>query len=197
MSKKLPADQWYSGDWFRAVDVRKCSFAVRGLWREMLDIMVNEQEKGLMRGTRAELCRVIGCTSAELDSFLSANKAHEFADVTIRNGKVTIINRRMHRAFLASEQSKLRVRRHRDRAKRDCNADVTPLSSSSSSNNNSVCNTSVTSKKKLFPLPGKTCSFVAKGHICGMPAVYKKPGTEYDHYLCMDHVPPKVKEQFE
>ena len=34
---KRPAEQWYSGDWFRAVDVRKCSWAVRGIWREMLD----------------------------------------------------------------------------------------------------------------------------------------------------------------
>ena len=35
-------EQWYSGDWFRSVDVRKCSWQTRGIWREMLDIHADQ-----------------------------------------------------------------------------------------------------------------------------------------------------------
>jgi hypothetical protein len=99
----------------------------------MLDIMVNEQEAGKIRGTEDEICRIVGCTKAELGRFFGANKAHKFADVTIRNGCVTIICRRLYRAFLALEATRKRVSRHRVKKKRKSNVDVTPYSSTSTS----------------------------------------------------------------
>lgn len=143
MSKR-PAEQWYSGDWFRAVDVRKCSWATRGIWREMLDIMVNEQEPGKIRGTRTEICRLVGCSFDELNAFLRENKKHKFADVTFCNGNVTIKCRRLHRAYIERKEAKKRVRKHRQKKKRKSNGDVTPLSSSSTSLNTNHTNGDVT-----------------------------------------------------
>jgi len=191
-----PAEQWYSGDWFRAVDVRKCSWAVRGIWREMLDVMANEQEIGKIHGTKEEICRLIGCTQAELNDLIAVNKAHKFADVTIRHKKVTIINRRMHRAFLAREAAKIRKRQQRNRESQKSHGDVTPYSSTSTSKKDFSV-TSVGQKKEapkaiLYPLPGKTCC--VRG--CGMPAVYKSSTGEYDAYYCSDHMPAKVKAKY-
>ena len=47
-------------------------------------------------------------------------------------------------------------------------------------------------KTKLFPISGRNCS--KQG--CRMPAVYKEAGA-YDHYYCSQHMPEKVKEEFE
>lgn len=77
--------------------------------------------------------RLLRCNAQELQRFFDDNKQHRFADVTFRNGKVTIVCRRLHRAFSQREATKTRVRRHRDSRKRDCNANVTLYSSSSTS----------------------------------------------------------------
>lgn len=39
MQSKLPAFQFYPGDWNRSTDVKSCSIAARGLWFEMLVLM--------------------------------------------------------------------------------------------------------------------------------------------------------------
>lgn len=69
------------------------------------------------------------------------NNFHKFANVTFRNKKVTIINRRMHNAYIERERVKKRVSKHREKRKRKCNTDVTPYSSSSTSTS---CNNTVT-----------------------------------------------------
>lgn len=46
---------------------------------------------------------------------------------------------------------------------------------------------------RLFPIAGKNCSTPG----CKMPAVYKKPGGQYDHYACSGHMPDDVKERYE
>jgi len=50
-----------------------------------------------------------------------------------------------------------------------------------------------TGKKKLFPISGKTCSF----KNCGMPAVYKMTGGDFDSYRCGVHLPEKVAKEYE
>lgn len=50
-----------------------------------------------------------------------------------------------------------------------------------------------TSKTKLFPISGKTCS--KRG--CSMPAVYRDTSGAYDWHACTDHLPAKVKEKYE
>lgn len=45
------------------------------------------------------------------------------------------------------------------------------------------------SRKKLFPITGKTCSKSG----CRMPAVYKDSSGNYDFYYCAEHMPESVK----
>ena len=130
---KRPAEQWYSGDWFRSVDIGKCTWATIGIWREMLDIMTNEKITGQIQGTEAEICRVVGCMPFEFHKLVKENENHLFADVTEENGIVTIRCRRLYRTYMEREASKMRMRRHRGEVKQECYSDVTPLSSTSSS----------------------------------------------------------------
>ena len=157
--KKRPAEFWYTGDYYRAVDLQKCCAATRGIWRDALDAMVNEQIKGKIRGTREELCQLLRCTPEEFQRFLDDNKAHKFANIYIRakNNKqtkdiknvtvtvcyeiVTIICRRIYREQKEREATKKRVSEHRKRKKRKCNVNVTSPSSYSSSYS---CNNTVT-----------------------------------------------------
>ncbi len=49
-----------------------------------------------------------------------------------------------------------------------------------------------TTKIKLFPISGKTCS----KQECKMPAVFKDSSGNYDHYYCGDHMPVEVQEKY-
>lgn len=131
---KRPSTQFYPGDWWRAVDLRKCCMVTQGCWFNMLLVMWDEKSQGKITGTRIEVCRVVGCSLVELRRFFDDNKKHHFADVTICNKKVTIINRRMHTAFLVREDTKQRVKEYR---KRQGNRKVMPPSSTSSSSSTS------------------------------------------------------------
>jgi hypothetical protein len=194
MAGKRPAEQWYTGDWYRAVDVQKCCPATRGIWRDAIDAMTNEQITGKIRATRTELCRLLRCSPKELQRFFDDNKVHRFARVTERNVFVTIICRRLYRAYIEREQTKTRVQKYREKVKRKCNGKVTAHSSSSSSNNINKRYKGVT--KTLFPMsPRKNCS----KSKCGMPAVDKVGGERSDFYYCLEHIPPtrrkKLREQ--
>jgi len=48
-------------------------------------------------------------------------------------------------------------------------------------------------KTKLYPIRGKVCSQDG----CKMPAVYISKGSAYDHPYCAEHMPDKVREQYE
>lgn len=50
-----------------------------------------------------------------------------------------------------------------------------------------------TGKIKLYPIAGKNCS----SSSCGLPAVYKSTGGDYDNFYCSNHMPDKVKEKYE
>ncbi len=166
MSNKRPAEQWYSGDWFRSVDVRKCDWATRGIWREMLDIMVNEQITGKIQGSRAEICRVVGCTAGELTSFFDSNKRHKFANVTFRNGNVTIINRRLYKAFMEREGSKTRMRKLREKMKRNCYGQVAPSLSISTNTNTSSSIESISTNRENSLTEGLALALQKKAVIC-------------------------------
>ena len=60
------------------------------------------------------------------------------------------------------------------------------LTWSSKSNGTGV----ISSKIRLFPIAGKICS------KCPLPAVYKDSAGSYDHYYCLDHSPPEVREKY-
>lgn len=136
---KAPAFQFYTGDWMKDAQLGKCSPATRGIWIDAMCAMHDSDRSGTLAGTPDQLIRVLRCSLAELRAAIAELKATGAADVTERNGSVTLVNRRMQRDYRERLMTRERVKRHR------CNgvgnADVSPSSSTSSS-------TSVVSTKR-------------------------------------------------
>lgn len=128
-----PSLQFYPGDWWRALDVKGCSMCTQGVWFNLLMRLWDAPEQGKLRDTKEGVCRIIGANLDELEEFIEGNKARHFANVTFRNNKVTIINRRMYHAYIERESTKKRVQSHRERQKRRGNGKVTPYTSTSPS----------------------------------------------------------------
>jgi len=93
--------------------------------------MFLDGNRGVLSGTVEQLARICLCSVTEFETFLAENESLNVADVTICNGTVTLVNRRMHRAAIEREKTRTRVAKHR--GKRAGNEDVTPPSSSSPS----------------------------------------------------------------
>lgn len=128
-----PSLQFYPGDWWRANDIKGCSMTTQGIWFNLLMAMWDSKEQGKIRDTKEGICRIIGAKLKELNEFIEDNNSHKFANVTFRNEKVTIINRRMYRAYIEREGTKKRVQKHRKHKKSESNVNVTPYSSTSTS----------------------------------------------------------------
>jgi hypothetical protein len=136
---KDPSFPWYPNDFDR--DLHACHSSTAGIWARLLNEMWWKNPRGRIRAPRESFPLLCGCTKEEFDIFLRENKTFGFADVTVRNGFVTVINRRMYRTDIARKKGKERVEKHRRNKeememKRDCNLNVqaeTPPPSSSSS----------------------------------------------------------------
>jgi len=96
---------------------------------------------GQITGTTEQLARLCRCTAVNFVQALEELKATNTATVTERNGKVTVINRRMKREERERKSRNERALRYRQKMKRESNAEsdgesnakVTCISSSSSS----------------------------------------------------------------
>lgn len=111
---KLPFIQFFTGDWKKDPEVSICSPATRGVWFDLLCAMHEFDRSGVLRGTREQLARTARCSTVELALALTDLQATGAADVTERNGIVTVINRRMNREFKARESTRLRVSKFRE-----------------------------------------------------------------------------------
>jgi hypothetical protein len=133
---KAPAFMFYPNDWIR--DTRILSPLSRGIWVDMLCFMWYAVERGKLEGTPEDFHRQLSCTEREFNKAINEINFKKIADVTICNGIVTVINRRMRKEEKERESTRLRVKRHRnvyvtDDMKRDGNDSgndkVTPPSS--------------------------------------------------------------------
>ena len=172
--------QFYPADWRKDPQLQMCRMSTQGIWMNLLCLMWEAEIEGEIAGTKEELRRAIGCDEKEFEGFFEDIEKHKFGDVTICNGNVTLICRRMKKAFLARESGKVRVRKHRQSYS---NKNVARPSSSSSSS----------SKPILFPIPGKTCGKSG----CKLPAVYIDASGSYDQHYCKNHMPESVKELYD
>ncbi|KKM17194.1 hypothetical protein LCGC14_1678180 [marine sediment metagenome] len=111
---KSPAFQFYPGDWLRSTDLQMCSMTTHGVWINCLCHMWFSKTRGKLKGTTAEIMKIIGCTEPEWLEFLAANKIHNFATVTVRYKNVTVTNRRMQNEEKARQGSRNRQKRYRD-----------------------------------------------------------------------------------
>lgn len=131
---KLPAFQFYPGDWMKDPQVSMLSAASRGVWIDLLCAMHEAGRSGKLCGTTEQLARIARCSTAEFVQALTDFQTTGVADVTERNEKVTVINRRMKREHNEREGNKIRQAKFRNNAKN--NAQITPYSSSSISSSN-------------------------------------------------------------
>ncbi len=58
---KRPAFQFYPAEWRNNAKLRRCSWGARGVWIEVLGLMHDEDEYGVLRWPLAELANALGC----------------------------------------------------------------------------------------------------------------------------------------
>jgi hypothetical protein len=126
VSRKLPYLQFYTGDWLKDPAVSLCSPATRGVWIDLLCAMHEAGRVGSLSGTPEQLARLARCVPSDLAQALTDIQATGAADVTERNGVVTVTNRRMARE--AKERSSNALRQAKRRGSAVCHDKHTPLS---------------------------------------------------------------------
>jgi len=128
------------GDWMKDAAVGRCTPATRGIWIDLLCAMHESGRTGELSGTRDQIARLGRCSAAELAHALTDIQITRAADVTTRNGNVTITNRRMSREHEMRVKAAERQRRHRGKEEDPGGGDgsVTPHSKSHSNNHNYI-----------------------------------------------------------
>lgn len=125
--KKWPFIQWFISDWLADPKVSLCEPATRGILFDWICNMHALDRCGVITGPLEILARLGRCSPVQCEAALQDLQVTNAADVTVRNGLVTVINRRMKREYYARKSSKDRVDRHRNPdSPPDCNGSVTP-----------------------------------------------------------------------
>jgi hypothetical protein len=66
MSDARPAFQFYPGDWLKSVKLRRCSWAARAVWIDVLCYMHDSDEYGVLRWPLKEIAHTTGAKMREL-----------------------------------------------------------------------------------------------------------------------------------
>lgn len=150
MANKAPSIQFYVRDWLCDPELRSASLLSRGAWIDCLCFMWENSQRGELTRTPIKFARLISGSLDEALHFLNELYEYEFGDIETEddiefpltlencNAKVTIRNRRMYADYKDKQNTRLRVRKHREKKnkppkKQKCNTDVTLTSSTSSS----------------------------------------------------------------
>ena len=119
MANRRPADQWYTGDWFKDLHARSITLAAKGFWRDVLDYMHAEDTYKLSK-TWAQFGRLCGCTPAEAEAATRELLDARVCDVRVyASGRACIVSRRRKREHDGRKSSRDRQKRSRS---------VTPMS---------------------------------------------------------------------
>ena len=65
---KRPAFQFYPGDWGSNANLRRCSHSERGIWVDVLCLMHDSEEYGVLRWPLKDIAQAVGCKPQELKS---------------------------------------------------------------------------------------------------------------------------------
>jgi hypothetical protein len=115
--------QYVPGDWLSDAQVSQCRPATRGIWWDAISAMHGIDRCGQLSGTVEALARVCRCRVDEMRASVDDLRSTGAADVTVSNGIVTLVNRRMRREYENRQAMKNRVDRHRqNKKKRECTA---------------------------------------------------------------------------
>lgn len=147
MSAKLPYIQWYPADWIAATTM--LSPATRGIWFDILNAMWQMDRVEKITGTLAEIARAGRCDAVQMRTAIDELSTFHVADVTERNGVVTLVCRR----FKKANYERLRVR---DSVKKSrCNGNVTPyITEDRRQNNKTETDVSVSPEPEKSGSPG-------------------------------------------
>lgn len=63
---KRPSFQFYPGDWTSNSNLRRCSHAERGIWIQVLCVMHDSEEYGIVRWPLKEIAQAVNCSVAAL-----------------------------------------------------------------------------------------------------------------------------------
>ena len=157
MKNKLPAFQFYPGDWMKDADLRRCSHASKGVWIDMLCLAFECEVRGVfVTAGRPWTIQEIACAvGGNADVTLAC--IQELVDKGVAKKRCedgAIYCKRMVCDEESRKKSNERVGKWREKhgKKRQCNAPVTqklPLSSTSVSN--AVTLEGVTATNNLQP----------------------------------------------
>lgn len=125
---KAPSFPLYPADIIR--DTRILSLEAKGAWCDFLFFAHSSDHRGKLTYTVSGWARLWGCDVVTAQRCINEIKDTNIGNVTICNDEVTLTNRRMAKEEKIKEQTKLRVRRHRET--QPCNADETPMYSAPS-----------------------------------------------------------------
>jgi len=152
--------EWDEVAW--RLDTEKLSPEARGIYREILGALYLTDRSGVITGTREELARSGRCSAVQVNGAIEEIEKYRVANVSERNGIVTIVNRRMKRDHEKRKKACIRVQKSRsnggsnvpeNRPKRKrnthCNAAVTlPLISSDKDSEKALSKTLLEPLKK-------------------------------------------------
>lgn len=67
---KRPSFQFYPGDWSANPNLKRCSFAEKGVWLEVMCLMHDQVEYGVLRWPLKEIAEAVKCKVAELQALI-------------------------------------------------------------------------------------------------------------------------------
>lgn len=109
--------KFFTGDWVKDPSLTLCDPATRGVWIDLICAMHDSDRSGKLCGTMDQLARFARCSTVVLAQALTDLQTNKAADVTHRNGQVTVVNRRMERDYKARVGAALRQQRFRSNRK--------------------------------------------------------------------------------
>lgn len=65
---KRPSFQFYPGDWSANPNLRRCTFTEKGIWLEVMCLMHDQPEYGVLRWPLKEIAEAVKCRVAELQA---------------------------------------------------------------------------------------------------------------------------------
>jgi hypothetical protein len=65
---KRPSFQFYPGDWCANPNLKRCTFAERGIWLEVMCLMHDQEPYGVLRWPLKEVAQAVGCKVSELET---------------------------------------------------------------------------------------------------------------------------------
>lgn len=67
---RRPSFQFYPGDWSANPNLRRCTFAERGIWVDVMCLMHDQDEYGVLRWPLKEIAGAVGCKVGDLQSLV-------------------------------------------------------------------------------------------------------------------------------